>query len=92
MEVSIDDLLGRDPVRAGDDIDGSQHHRQSHGDGGWGSIGSELYRQILRCQPSTLVLFELSEYAPISLKAQNPGEQCEREGIGTELAPLLGSV
>lgn len=59
--------------------------------GAGGSIGSELCRQILRCHSSQLVLFELSEYALYDLH-KNLSEQCQREGIATELIPLLGSV
>ena len=62
-EVSIDDLLGRDPVR----LDHEAIRRGVTGrcvlvTGGGGSIGSELCRQIARLGPSRLVVFEISEF------------------------------
>ncbi|GJA87558.1 hypothetical protein KAM356_36170 [Aeromonas caviae] len=91
-EVSIDDLLGRDPVEPVTTLmEANITGKAVMVTGAGGSIGSELCRQILRCRPSTLVLFELSEYALYVLH-KNLREQCEREGIETELAPLLGSV
>lgn len=91
-EVSIDDLLGRDPVEPVTRLmEANITGKAVMVTGAGGSIGSELCRQILRCHPSTLVLFELSEYALYDLH-KNLSEQCQREGIATELIPLLGSV
>ncbi|UCA10517.1 nucleoside-diphosphate sugar epimerase/dehydratase [Aeromonas enteropelogenes] len=91
-EVSIDDLLGRDPVAPITHLlEANIKGKMVMVTGAGGSIGSELCRQILRCQPSRLVLFELSEYALYSLH-KNLREQCQREGITTDLIPLLGSV
>ncbi len=63
VEVSIDDLLGRDPVPANPEL----MHADIEGKvvmitGAGGSIGSELCRQILMQQPKTVVLLEASEY------------------------------
>lgn len=91
-EVSIDDLLGRDPVEPVTTLmEANITGKAVMVTGAGGSIGSELCRQILRCRPSTLVLFELSEYALYVLH-KNLREQCQREGIETDLVPLLGSV
>ncbi|MDL5383832.1 polysaccharide biosynthesis protein [Aeromonas hydrophila] len=91
-EVSIDDLLGRDPVEPVIRLmEANITGKAVMVTGAGGSIGSELCRQILRCHPSQLVLFELSEYALYDLH-KNLSEQCQREGIATELIPLLGSV
>ena len=62
--VEVEDLLGRDPVKldsiaARDFLAG----RTVLITGAGGSIGSELCRQIARFAPSSLVLFELSEFA-----------------------------
>ncbi|HDZ8928381.1 TPA: polysaccharide biosynthesis protein, partial [Aeromonas dhakensis] len=91
-EVSIDDLLGRDPVEPVTKLmEANITDKAVMVTGAGGSIGSELCRQILRYRPSTLVLFELSEYALYALN-KNLREQCQREQIETELVPLLGSV
>ncbi|MFQ2821824.1 nucleoside-diphosphate sugar epimerase/dehydratase [Aeromonas allosaccharophila] len=91
-EVSIDDLLGRDPVEPVTKLmEANITGKAVMVTGAGGSIGSELCRQILRCRPSTLVLFELSEYALYVLH-KSLREQCQREGIETDLVPLLGSV
>ncbi|WP_330543976.1 nucleoside-diphosphate sugar epimerase/dehydratase [Aeromonas hydrophila] len=91
-EVSIDDLLGRDPVEPVTRLmEANITGKAVMVTGAGGSIGSELCRQILRRHRSKLVLFELSEYALYDLH-KNLSEQCQREGIETELIPLLGSV
>lgn len=62
-EVSIEDLLGREPVSL--DWDGITHELTGHTvlvSGGGGSIGSELCRQIARLNPTTLVVIENCEY------------------------------
>lgn len=57
--------------------------------GAGGSIGSELCRQVLACQPRKLVLYELSELALYTIH-QELVQQVE--GTGIELVPVLGSV
>ncbi|MCB1838423.1 MAG: polysaccharide biosynthesis protein, partial [Alcanivoracaceae bacterium] len=61
-DVSVDDLLGRDPVPPQPDL--MSRALQSKNvlvTGAGGSIGSELCRQILEVRPSKLVLLEISE-------------------------------
>lgn len=62
-EVSIDDLLGREPVsldwRA---IRAGLQGRTVMVTGGGGSIGSELCRQIARLDPAQLIIFDNSEF------------------------------
>lgn len=61
--ISIDDLLGRDPVSLHWDlIKGSLADQTVIVSGGGGSIGSELCRQIIRGRPKKLVIFDNSEY------------------------------
>jgi FlaA1/EpsC-like NDP-sugar epimerase len=63
-ELNIEDLLGREPVvpnplMLAKNITGKVVMVTGAG----GSIGSELCRQIVKAQPSTLLLVELSEFA-----------------------------
>jgi FlaA1/EpsC-like NDP-sugar epimerase len=61
-EVSVDDLLGRDPVNVSEDAIGSHvTGKVIMVTGGCGSIGSELCRQIARFSPSRLVIFDQAE-------------------------------
>jgi FlaA1/EpsC-like NDP-sugar epimerase len=60
--VSVEDLLGREPVR----LDNSEIARSIQGrvvmvTGGGGSIGSELCRQVAKFHPAKLVVLERSE-------------------------------
>jgi FlaA1/EpsC-like NDP-sugar epimerase len=70
-QVEIEDLLGRDAV----ELDCTKlFHLISENtilvSGAGGSIGSELCRQILKYKPSTLVCFDLSEYALYTLEQE----------------------
>ena len=69
--VELDDLLGRDPVQL--DTAGLQELLCGATvlvTGAGGSIGSELCRQITRFNPSTLVLFESSEFALYNMEQE----------------------
>lgn len=88
LEVDIEDLLGRDPVAPDAELLG----RHIRGQvvlvtGAGGSIGSELCRQIVRQQPVTLLLVELSEYALYAIH-----QELEKMATGVQLLPLLASV
>ena len=85
-EVSIEDILGRDPVPPDFSLLGKMLSGKSVlVTGAGGSIGSELSRQIVSLNPSKLVLFEISEYALYSVERQLNGSTCT-------LIPTLGSV
>lgn len=91
-KVSIDDLLGRDPVAPdaklmAENITGKAVMVTGAG----GSIGSELCRQIVRYKPAKLVLFELSEYALYAIEKELSA-LCDKEGLDVAVIPLLGSV
>ena len=61
-EVSVNDLLGRAPVRVAEDAIGEHINGKSvMVTGGCGSIGSELCRQIARFNPRRLVIFDQAE-------------------------------
>jgi len=69
--VSIDDLLGRDKV----ELDWQQIEAGLTGkvvmvSGGGGSIGSELCRQIVRLNPTALVIFERGEFNLYQIELQ----------------------
>lgn len=91
-EVSIEDLLGRDPVAPIPDLMSANiTGKRVMVTGAGGSIGSELCRQIVRCKPTKLVLFELSEYGLYAIDKEL-NEICTNEDIELEIVPLLGSV
>lgn len=91
-ELDIEDLLGRapvspDPVLMGQLISG--HVVAVTGAGG--SIGSELCRQIVQQQPTTLLLIEQSEFALYAIHHELQA-LVQRTGTQVELVPLLASV
>ncbi|MEW6039505.1 MAG: nucleoside-diphosphate sugar epimerase/dehydratase [Pseudomonadota bacterium] len=62
-DVSIEDLLGRAPVRLDSaELAGYLEGKCIMVTGGGGSIGSELCKQIARFSPGRLVIFEHSEF------------------------------
>ncbi len=86
--VALEDLLGREPIRA----DMSEVFAFIHGKtvlvtGGGGSIGSELCRQIAAHEPRQLIIFDIYEnnaYAiQLELKEKYPD---------LDLVTLIGSV
>lgn len=91
-KISVEDLLGRDPVAPNETLmqrDIVQKNVMVTGAGG--SIGSELCRQILQRKPRKLILFELSEFSLYSIEKELR-QQAIADGIHTEIVPLLGSV
>lgn len=87
-EIKIEELLGREPVPPIKRLlDINIRGKQVMVTGAGGSIGSELCRQIVKSEPATLVLFELSEFnlyqIENELKAQFPHVQ---------LIPILSSI
>ena len=70
-KVDVEDLLGRDTVKL--DNTGLTHLIEGQAvlvSGAGGSIGSELCRQIIKFKPSTLVCFDISEYALYRLEQE----------------------
>lgn len=71
IEVSEEDLLGRDPVAPDRSLMSANiAGRSVMVTGAGGSIGSELCRQILREGPRDLVLFEQSEVALYTIQME----------------------
>ncbi|NVZ86819.1 polysaccharide biosynthesis protein [Pseudomonas yamanorum] len=92
VEVDIADLLGRDSVPAqGDLLEHCIRDRSVLVTGAGGSIGSELCRQIMLLRPTTLLLFEHSEFNLYSILSELE-QQVARESLSVKLLPILGSV
>ena len=92
QEVDIADLLGRDAVPAQADL--LEHCVKGKSvlvTGAGGSIGSELCRQILLLRPTTLLLFEHSEFNLYSILSELE-QRVSRESLSIRLIPILGSV
>ncbi|MBC3345855.1 polysaccharide biosynthesis protein [Pseudomonas sp. SWRI196] len=92
QEVDIADLLGRDPVPAQDEL--LEHCITGQSvlvTGAGGSIGSELCRQILALKPTTLLLFDHSEFNLYSILSELE-PRIIRESLSLRLLPILGSV
>jgi FlaA1/EpsC-like NDP-sugar epimerase len=86
-EISIEDLLGRDPVPPDTQLlQANITDKIVMVTGAGGSIGSELCRQIAKLSPSQLLLFEQSEFALYTI------DQELRTETHCPVIPLLGSV
>ncbi|TKF23432.1 polysaccharide biosynthesis protein [Vibrio genomosp. F6] len=91
-DVPIEDLLGRDAVAPQQVLmEANIKGKVVMVTGAGGSIGSELCRQILKQQPKTLVLFEVSEFGLYQIDRELSLVK-ETKGYDTEIVPLLGSV
>jgi len=86
--VSINDLLGRDPV--------PPNHNYLRADitdkvvmitGAGGSIGSELCRQIIDLNPKKIILFEQNEFSLYSID-----QDLVEMNLKVEIIPILGNV
>ena len=108
-ELNIEDLLGREPVIPNPlMLSKNITSKVVMVTGAGGSIGSELCRQILKAQPSNLLLVELSEFALYEIHrkleatvremAYQASENGTRSSLGTldttapVLIPLLANV
>jgi FlaA1/EpsC-like NDP-sugar epimerase len=91
-DVSVEDLLGRDPVTPKPELmTANIKNKIVMVTGAGGSIGSELCRQIVKIKPTNLVLFERSEIALYSIEKEL-AEYIARQALAIELTPILGSV
>jgi FlaA1/EpsC-like NDP-sugar epimerase len=92
QEVDIADLLGREVVPPRQEL--FEHCIRAQVvmvTGAGGSIGSELCRQILLSGPSTLILFEHSEFNLYAIHSELE-QRVQRESLPVVLVPMLGSV
>jgi len=92
QEVDIADLLGRDAVPAqGELLEHCIKGQCVLVTGAGGSIGSELCRQILALRPTTLLLFEHSEFNLYSILSELE-QRVSRGSLSVKVLPILGSV
>ena len=86
-DISIEDLLGRDPVPPLDEyVRARTTDKVSLVTGAGGSIGSELCRQIIKCNPKHLILLDSSEPSLFAIEQELLGNNF------TQLTCCLGSV
>lgn len=97
--IDVEDLLGRDPVAPDLDLLTAQvKGKVVMITGAGGSIGAELTRQLLRLEPKTLVLFDISEAALYEIAIEIEELQRRRHKGAetadgeTEIVQILGSV
>lgn len=91
-DVSIDDLLGRDPVRPSELLLGRTiAGKRVMVTGAGGSIGSELCRQILRAHPAELILLERSEYSLYDIDIELDALAVSLD-VAVTIIPVLGDV
>ncbi len=91
-DVSVADILGRDPVAPNEKLlDYCIRGKSVMVTGAGGSIGSELCRQIVELGATRLVLFERSELALYRIEAELRARLHERN-LEVDLVALLGSV
>jgi len=92
QEVDIADLLGRDAVPAQPDLlERCIKGKTVLVTGAGGSIGSELCRQIFSLGPTTLLLFDHSEFNLYSILSELE-QRVDRESASVKLLPILGSI
>lgn len=90
--INIEDVLGRDPIVPNRDLMARAiAGKRILVTGAGGSIGSELVRQALAFDPTTLVLVEMSEVALYNIENE-AREILATSGASVELIPVLGSV
>ena len=89
QDIDLEDLLGRDPVSPDVElIDRCIRDKVVMVTGAGGSIGSELCRQIARCQPRELVLLDISEHALYQVSTELKRDNSHNISV----IPLLGMV
>ncbi|MDK6379681.1 polysaccharide biosynthesis protein [Citrobacter freundii] len=91
-KVSIDDLLGREPVAPSEELLAKNiRGKVVMVTGAGGSIGSEICRQIITQKPKILILFEVSEFALYSIEKEL-SMAVNKSDNDTVIIPLMGSV
>jgi FlaA1/EpsC-like NDP-sugar epimerase len=92
QDIRIEDLLGREVIEPDQQLmQANIRQKVVMVTGAGGSIGSELCRQIIRCKPDVLVLFDVSEFALYSIERELNAVK-RRFGYHCAIKPVLGSV
>ncbi|MBU1619101.1 MAG: polysaccharide biosynthesis protein [Gammaproteobacteria bacterium] len=92
QDIRIEDLLGREVIEPDQELlQANIRNKVVMVTGAGGSIGSELCRQIIRCKPDMLVLFDVSEFALYSIERELNAVK-RRFGYQCAIKPVLGSV
>lgn len=90
--VSIEELLGRDPVPPKPELmERNIRQKVVLVSGAGGSIGSELCRQIITLSPSNLLLLDVSEYALYTIHEELT-EMLGANDLNCTITPLTGSA
>jgi FlaA1/EpsC-like NDP-sugar epimerase len=88
QEVDIADLLGREQVEPKQDLlRANITDKTVMVTGAGGSIGSELCRQIIKLQPTSLVLYELNEFGVYAIE-----KELLELNLNIPIVAVLGSV
>ncbi|WP_448213552.1 polysaccharide biosynthesis protein [Colwellia sp. MEBiC06753] len=91
-EVSVDDLLGREPVAPIPELlSANINEKVVLVTGAGGSIGKELCRQIVNLSPSKLVLLDVSEAFLYEIH-QELLELLTEHNLSIDLVPMIGNV
>ncbi len=92
-DVDISDLLGRDPVHPDRRLlERCIRDQVVMVTGAGGSIGAELCRQIVQSRPSTLILFEQSEFNLYSIQSELEAYIHYSGQSDIRIVPILSSV
>ena len=90
--ISIDELLGREPVLPDPELLGVNiENKVVMVSGAGGSIGSELCRQVIKSKPRTLLLLDISEFAIYTISEELKDYQ-EANKTKIEIIEIIGSV
>ncbi|MCE8029522.1 polysaccharide biosynthesis protein [Halomonas daqingensis] len=91
-DVTVEDLLGRDPVPPNQALmDANIRGKVVMVTGAGGSIGSELCRQVLQQGPTRLLLYEINEYSLYTIEHELQ-QRIEEQRLAVSVKALLGSV
>ena len=92
QDIELADLLGRDAIAPDPElIDQCIRAKVVMVTGAGGSIGSELCRQIVLCEPDELILFDISEFSLYQIVRELERAKA-KEAHNVRITPLLGSV